>query len=176
MRQKMNPVIFSAAFLVITLVSCKPRKAIELKEAIVQKERIAFNILLDKNGPGEQKLASLVKDDYKGALAFVDQEEKAFDKLIGEIAALPADGVKQGNELKTAAADYYTALKELQIFDRQEITQRELSSRVEGEALQAAQDSILELSRRKQEMFKKVYEKEGAFHQALEKFSSVNGI
>jgi hypothetical protein len=176
MRRIMQPVIFSAALLLITLVSCKPQKAIELKAAIVQKERIAFNILLDKNGPGEQKLASLVKDDYKGALAFVDQEEKEFDKLIAEIAALPADGIQQGNELKTAALDYYGALKDLQIYDRQEIVQREASSRTEGEALRAAQDSILQLSRRKQDMFKKVYEKESAFHQALEKFSSVNGI
>lgn len=176
MRQGIKPVILFAAFLLITLVSCKPRKAIELKAAIVQQERVAFNILLDKNGPGEQKLVSLTKNDYKGALAFVDQEEKEFDKLIGEITALPADGIKQGNELKAAAVDYYQALKELHIFDRQEIAQREVSSRTEGEALQAAQDSIIELSRRKQDMFKKVYEKEGVFHQALEKFSTVNGI
>lgn len=176
MRHSMKPVIFSAAFLLIILVSCKPQKAIELKAAIVQQDRIAFNILLDKNGPGERKLASLVKDDYKGALAAVDQEEKEFDKLIGEITALPADGIKQGNELKTAAVDYYGALKALHIFDRQEIAQREISSHTEGEALQAAQDSILELSRQKQGMFKKVYEKESAFHQALEKFSDVNGI
>jgi hypothetical protein len=172
----MKPVIFSAALLLLTLVSCKPRKAIELKEAVVQKERIAFNILLDKNGPGEQKLVSLTKDDYKGALAFVDQEEKAFDQLIAEITALPADGIQQGNELKAAAADYYDALKDLHVFDRQEITQRETSAHAEGEALRAAQDSILALSRQKQDLFKKVYEKERDFHQALEKFSSVNGI
>jgi hypothetical protein len=176
MRRNLKPVILFAAFLLITLVSCKPRKAIELKTAIVQKDRIAFNIILDKNGPGERKLASLVKDDYKSALASVDEQEKEFDKLIGEIAALPADGIKQGNELKTAALNYYGALKELHIFDRQEIAQQEASSHFEGEALREAQHKILELSRQKQGMYKKLYEKERTFYQALEKFSAVNGI
>lgn len=176
MRRNMNPIIFSAAFLLITLVSCKPQKAIELKAAIDQQERTVFNILVGKNGSEEQKLESLVKDDYKGALSFVDQQEKEFDKVIGEIAALPADGVKQGDQLKTAAMDYYGALKELHIFDRQEIAQQEISSHTDGEALRAAQHKILELNRQKQEMYKKVYEKEKAFHEVTEQFNSANGI
>lgn len=176
MRRNMNPVIFSAVLLLITLGSCKPQKAIELKAAIDQKERTVFNILAGKNGSEEKKLAFLIKDDYKSALAAVDQQEKEFDQLIKEIHALPTEGTKQGDELKAAAANYYNALKELHLFDRQEIVQREASLNSEGEALRAAQHKILELGRQKQVMFQKVYERESAFHQAMEKFNSVNGI
>lgn len=176
MRRNMNPVIFSAVLLLIILGSCKPQKAIELKAAIDQKERTVFNMLVGKNGSEEKKLAFLVKDDYKSALAAVDQQEKEFNQLIREIAELPTEDIKQGNELKTAAVNYYDALKALHLFDRQEIVQREASSNSEGEALQAAQHKILELGRQKQVMFQKVYEKESAFHQAMEKFNSVNGI
>lgn len=176
MRRSTNLLIISATFLLVSLVSCKSRKAIELKESIVQKERVAFNILVDKKGLASQKLESLVKDDYKGALAFLDQEEQAFNELIKEIETLPAEGIKQGNELKTAAVNYYTALKELQIFDRQEIAQREASSQIKGEELWAAQHKILQLSVQKQGMYKKLYEKEQAFYKALEKFSAVNNL
>lgn len=176
MRQNSKLLIFSAAFLLISLVSCKPRKAIEFKEAIVQKERTAFNILLDKNSTQEQKLVCLTKNDYKGALALVDQQEKEFNSLIKEIETLPADDIKQGNELKTAAVDYYVALKELHIYDRVEIAHLEASFSLKDEELRAAQNKILELSRQKQNMYKKVYEKERTFHQALEKFNSVNSI
>lgn len=176
MRRSIKLIIFSAAFLLIGLASCNPRKAIEFKEAIVQKERVAFNILIAKNGSEEQKLKYLVEDDYKGALASVDRQEKEFDTLIREIEALPVEGIKQGSELKTAAMNYYVALKELQVFDRLEIAHQEASLHFEGEELRVAQHRSLELSRQKQRMYKKLYEKERAFYRALEKFSSVNSI
>ncbi|MBC9930182.1 hypothetical protein [Chitinophaga qingshengii] len=55
--------------LLIGLGACKPRKAIALKEAITQKERVAFNIIVGNDGAGEQKLHCLLKKDYPGALA-----------------------------------------------------------------------------------------------------------
>lgn len=176
MKHHKISVIFSAAFLLITLVSCKPRKAIALKESIAKQERVAFNILLGKNGPESQKLSCLVKEDFKGALAAVDKQEKAFDQLIRELETLPAEGIKQGNELKTAAVNYYTAVREMQLFDRVVITQQEVSAGMKGEELYAAQDKILELSRRKQDMSQKVHEKENELHLAMEKFNSVNGL
>jgi hypothetical protein len=176
MRQNPKLIILSAVFLLVSFVSCKPRKAIELREAIVQKERTAYDILLAKNGPETQKLDCLVKDDYKGALAFVDKEEQAFNKLIKEIEALPADGIEHGNELKTAALSYYAALKELHVYDRREIEHQEITLRSTGEELRAAQHKILELSRQKQTMYKKVYEEERKFHEAMENFNSVNRI
>jgi hypothetical protein len=172
----MKLMTFSAALLLITLASCKPRKAIEFREAIVQKERVAFNILLDKNGSESRKLDCLVKEDYKGALTFVDQEEAAFDTLIQEIKTLPVDGIKEGNELKAAAVNYYVALKELHIFDRAEIVQREATQHSGGEELRAALDKIFTLNVQKQEMYKKVYEKERELHEALTKFNDVNSI
>lgn len=176
MRHSAKLIIFSTAILLISLTACKPRKAIEFKETIVQKERVAFNILVDKNGSESQKLNCLIKEDYKGALASVDKQEQEFNKLINDIETLPADGIKQGEELKAAAVSYYVALKDLHVFDRAEIAQREVSHNTKGEALQAALDKILELGIRKQDMYKKVYEKESALSQAMEKFNTANNI
>lgn len=176
MRQNSKWTIFSTAFLLIALVSCKPRKAIEFREAIVQKERSAFRILLGKNSTQEKKLLCLTKNDYKGALALVDQQEKEFNSLIKEIETLPADDIKQGKELKTAALDYYVALKELHLHDRVEISNLESTLTLKDEELRAAQHRIVELSRQKQNMYDKVYEKEKVLHDATEKFNSVNGI
>lgn len=168
--------ILAVSLLLITLASCKSKRAIEFREAIVQKERVAFNILVGKSGPDEQKLECLVKEDYKGALAFLNKEEKEFDKLINDIETLPADGIQQGKELKRAAVNYYVALKELQIFDRAEITHREAAQHSEGDELWAAQKKIIALNLQKQDMYKKVYEKEKALHEALIKFNEVNSL
>lgn len=168
--------MLAAAFLLVSMASCKPRKAIALKENIVRKERMVFNMLVGKNGLEEQKLNFLVKNDFQGALAQVDKQEKEFDQLIREIETLPAEGIRQGHELKTAAVAYYTALKELHVFDREEISQREAIQQAGGEALRAAQDKYLELNLQKQDRYKKVYEKERAFYQALEQFNAVNDI
>lgn len=172
----MRLIVFSTVFLLISFTSCKSREAIEFREAIVQKERVASNMLLGKNGLESRKLDHLIKNDYKGALALVDKQEEGFNKLIKEIETLPADGIKQGNELKTAAADYYIALKELHLFDRVEITHREASLHMEGETLQAAQNKSLQLTLQKLDMYKKVYEKDSVFYHSLEKFNSANGI
>lgn len=172
----MRLIIFSTVFLLIGLASCKPRKAIAFKDAIVQKEQVAFNIVAGENGAGDQKLQHLVKEDYKGALTWVDREEEEFNKLVKDIEALPAEGIKQGNELKAAAVDYYVALKELQIFDRVEITHREASLHMKGEALDTANHRTLQLSLQKQDLYKKVYEKESVLSQVMEKFNSANGI
>ncbi|MGN7722043.1 hypothetical protein [Chitinophaga sp. 22620] len=174
-RNKLST-IFSAAFLLIILVSCKPRKAIALRENIVQKERVAFKILVGKNGSNEQKLKYLISNDYKNAVTMVDKQEKEFDALIKEIETLPAEGIQQGNELKTAAANYYVAVKELTVFDRIEITHQEAYSHMQGKELDTALHKNLELSIQKQELYKKVYEKEKAFSEALENFNTVNNL
>lgn len=168
--------IFSAAFLLVTLVACKPRKAIAFRESIVQKERVAFKILVGKNGTDEQKLKYLINKDYKNAAMMVDKQEKEFNALIKEIETLPAEGIQQGNELKTAAVNYYVAVKELTVFDRIEITHQEAYSRMQGKELDTALHKNLELSIQKQELYKKVYEKEKALSGALEKFDAVNNL
>lgn len=169
-------IVFPFICLLIGLGACKPRKAIALKEAITQKERFAFNILVGDSSAEVQKLHCLIKSDYPGALAALDREEKDFNKLIDEIKSLPATDIKQGEELKTAAVDYYTELKTLQLFDRNEIKQRQLSVPLKGEELDAAQKKILELSIQKQGMYKKVYQRDSVLQQALKIFSTTHGI
>jgi hypothetical protein len=172
-----KPIQWAIVFLLISLAACKPRKAIQLREAIVQKERTALSILVGKGGAEEQKLQCLIKGDYAGALAALDREEKDFDRLIDSIRLLPAAGIKQGDPLKAAAVGYYTALKTLQVFDRQEVTQQEIAHRLKGddEAMKA-HEKIYELSLQKQELYKKVYEKDSTFQRAKEQFNAEHGI
>jgi hypothetical protein len=170
----MKSIIFSLAFLLISLTSCKSPKASDFREAIIQKERVAFVIVLGKHGSETQKLERLIKNDYKGALTLVDKQAREFDKLIKDIEALPAKDIKQGNALKNAAINYYTALKELHYFDRKEIAQSEAILQLKNEELRAAQHNLVELARQKKALYEKLYKQEGVFHDALQKFNSVN--
>lgn len=88
---------------------------------------MAFNILVGKNGPNEQKLSCLIKQGFKCAIAAIARQEAAFDQLIKEITALKTDHIAEGNVLKKANISYYTAVKSLQTFERQEIAQQQIS-------------------------------------------------
>lgn len=167
---------FIAIFLLISLAGCKPQKAIRLKEAIDQKEKTAFNIVVGKGGAEEQKLQCLVKGDYQGALAALDREEEDFDRLIDSIRVLPAADIKQGEPLKAAAVDYYTALKTLQLFDRHEVAQQEAARRMKGDSAMDAYKKIYELNVQKQGMYKTVYEKDSALQEAKKRFNAEHGI
>lgn len=167
---------FIAIFLLIGLAGCKPKKAIQLREAIDQKEKTAFNIVVGKGGAEEQKLQCLIKGDFQGALAALDREEKDFDRLIDSIRVLPAAGIKQGEPLKAAAVEYYTALKTLQLFDRNEVAQQEAARRMKGDSTMNAYKKIYELNVQKQGMYKNVYEKDSVFHEAKKRFNAEHGI
>lgn len=78
--------------------------------------------------------------------------------------------------MKAAVVDYYTALKTLQIFDRQEVTQLEIAHRLKGDKAMGAHEKIYKLSLEKQELFKKVYEKKAVLQQAKERFNAAHGI
>jgi hypothetical protein len=172
-----KPIVrWTIAILLISLAACKPKKAIYLKAAIDQKERTAFNIVVGKEGAEEQKLHCLVKGDYQGALAALDREEKDFDRLIDSIRALPAAGIKQGEPLKAAAVDYYTALKNLQLFSRQEIIMQDNAQRLQGDTAMEAHKKIHELNIQRQELYKQMYEKEAALRKAKEQFNAAHGI
>ncbi|NLR63487.1 hypothetical protein HGH92_04130 [Chitinophaga varians] len=172
-----RPIHFWVIALLLTgLTACQPKKAIRLRAAILQKERTAFNILVGKGGAEEQKLQCLIKSDYQGALAALDREEKDFDRLIDSIKLLPATDIKQGEPLKAAAIDYYTALKTLQLFDRQEVSQQEIAHRLKGDEAMAAHEKIYELSLQKQELYKKVYVKDSVFERTKEQFNAAHGI
>lgn len=172
----MNRNIFIVIFLLIGLTACTSRKASELKRIITQKKDSTITILLRKGGPEEEKLACLIKEDFKGALQAIDKQEKEFNDIIGEIAALPVDGIPQGPALKAAATDYYTYLRDLQLFDRKEIAVREVTHGTNDEKIQKAQDDLMELDKEKIAMNKKMSEKIAALNEALEKFSAANHL
>lgn len=172
--KRMN--IFLVVFLLISFTSCKSRRTIEFREAIVQKERVAFNIVLGKNGSEVQKLERLIKNDYKGALALVDKQAREFDQLIKDIESLPADGIRQGEALKRAAVDYYAALKELHFFDRREIAQSEAIHQLGDEELSVAQHELVALAHEKKIFYEKVYRQEEMFATVLKKFDAANDI
>lgn len=169
-------IFFLTACLLLSLASCKPRKAMEFKERIVQKERVAFNILVGKNGSEGKKLDLLIKGDYKGAQAAIDQQEKEFNELLKSIETLQADDIKLGTELKAAAVQYYTALKQLQLSDRESIIHEEALHHLKGDSLETSQNKLLELSRQKQDLYKIVYERETSLYETIRKFDSANGI
>ncbi len=165
-----------AVALLLAMTACKPKKAIEFKQTIAQQERHALDILISKGGIDEQKMNCLIKHDFKGALLAVDKEEQAFNKIINDITSLSADGIRQGEALKKAAADYYTALKDLHIYDRQEIEQQAASQDPDEEKAKKALDKYIQLGMDKQNMYGAVYKKEASFQKALEEFERANGI
>ncbi|GAA3757212.1 hypothetical protein [Flavobacterium ginsengiterrae] len=168
--------LFVTAFLFITLSSCKSSKAVDFKESLAKSERRAFDIILGKNGSGEKKLNYLVNDDYKGALAAVDQQAIEFDKLIDDINKLSTNDVTEGEPLKIATLEYYKALKALHVFDRKEIEQQALLSELKNNELNIAQNNLIALAHQKKLLYTAVYKKEALLHTAAENFNAANGI
>jgi len=165
-------------FLLALFASCQSKKAIGLKETLEKKERVAFNILVGKNGPNEQKLNCLIKRDFNCAIAAIAQQEQQFDKLIKEITALETADIKAGDALKKATADYYQAVKELQTFERLEIAQQQISNnkahtdKVRDEAMRKLGDLLKE----KQEMYQTVYQREASLSAAQKEFTAANRL
>jgi hypothetical protein len=169
--------IFSLLVVIIAaLASCKPRKAIEFRAAIQQKERAATAIIVGKGGPDDRKDSLLIIEDFKGALQATDEEEQALNNIIQEIKMLSTEGVKEGAQLKTAAINYYAALKALEAYDRKEIAQQEISIGDDKEKASAAQDSLMKLAVDKRKLYDEVYKKEAVLLKALQEFEKANGI
>ncbi|HWV74871.1 MAG TPA: hypothetical protein VN040_24295 [Pseudosphingobacterium sp.] len=165
-----------AIFLLIGLSSCKPRKAIDLKEAIAQNERRLFGILLSKDSPKERKLKCLINDDFKGALLAIDTIELQLNAVIKETSSLPVDGTVQGEDVKTAAVNYYTALQHLHTFDRQEISWLKMNNDKDAEKAKKAQHELLQLGYKKKTFFQQVYDTEQALDKELKSFDKANDL
>ncbi|MFX1706867.1 hypothetical protein PV783_23050 [Chitinophaga sp. CC14] len=168
--------IFIVIFLMVGLLSCKSKKATAFREAIVQKDSSAFHILVGKEGLEEEKLTCLIKRDFKGALRAIDKQEQAFDSIIKEITILPADGIREGTALKTAAVNYYTSVRDLQLFDRQEIAAQEAMFHTNADTVAKAQDNVLLLTKEKLKMSGVTNEKRIALDEALKKFNQANNL
>lgn len=168
--------IFLLAFLFVVLNSCKSPMIAEFRESIIQKERVAFHIILGKDGTGNKKLNFLANGDLKGASAAINQQATEFDKLIESIELLSTDGIPEGETLQIAAIDYYRALKDLHFFERKEIEQQELIGQSNDKDLKLAQDQLIELAKQKKSLYEKVYEKEHLLSLALDQFDKANGL
>jgi hypothetical protein len=166
------------AALILILASCQSKKAVHLKTALEQKDRIIFNIMVGKDGPSERKLKCLIDGDFKCALLAIDEEEWAFDKIINEINALETANTKYGNELKTATANYYKAVKDLEVFDRLDIVQQQISqNKINTEKVRdAAMHKQLQLSRKKLEIHKIISKKGQIMAEVQEQFNSANHL
>lgn len=168
------------SFLIISLffllVSCQHRDAIDFKAKILAQERTAFNIVLAKNGSESKKLEYLIKDNYEAALETVTIQAKEFDKLIQDIKIIPEDDIKEAGSLKTAAIAYYTALKDLHLYDKKEIEQRALIQKLEDKDLRSEQKKLLDLAIQKNALYSKVYKQEEFLNKAFKKFDSANGL
>jgi len=169
---------FLLTLLILILTSCQSKKAVHLKTVLKQKERTIFNIMVGKNGPSERKLKCLIDGDFKCALLAIDEEERAFDKIIGEINALETGGTKCGNELKTATVSYYKAVKDLEVFDRLDIAQQQISqNKTNTEKVRdAAMHKQLQLSRDKLEVHKIINQKEQRLIEVQKQFNSANRL
>lgn len=168
--------IFLLAFLYVVLNSCKSPKTAEFRESIIQKERVAFRIILGKDGPGNKKLNFLANGDFKGASAAIDHQATEFDKLIESIELLSSDGSPEAETLQIAAIDYYRALKDLHFFERKEIEQQKLIGQSSDKDLKLAQEQLIELAKHKKSLYQKVYKKEHLLSLALDQFDKANGL
>lgn len=167
--------IFLTAFVFITMISCQSSKVADFNESLDRSERKAFDIILGKEGSGEKKLSCLAKDDYKGAIAAVDQQSLEFDMLIADIRKLPTDGIPEGESLKKASLEYYQALKNLHTFDRKEIEQQAILRTLKNNELKITQN-LITLARQKKMLYTAVYEKEAFLHSSVKKFDAANGF
>lgn len=113
--------------LILSLISCQSKKAAGLKITLEEKGRAVFNIMVGKNGHNERKLKCLINGDFHCAQQAINEEEQAFNKIIKEINALQTDHIKHGDELKAATINYYEAVKALEISDRLDIAQQQIS-------------------------------------------------
>lgn len=165
------PVLF-----LLSLAGCKPQKAIDFKASILHLEDSAKNIVLAKESIEEKKLQYLIKHDFKGAMLAVQKEEQAFNDLLKEIQAIPADGIKLGDSVKIAATEYYTILRDVFTHDKKEIPFRELAYASNPQTVSMANDRLLELTKEKLKLHEIVNQKDEALQNALKRFSTVNGI
>ncbi|PWN70614.1 hypothetical protein C1631_011695 [Chryseobacterium phosphatilyticum] len=167
--------IFSV-LLTVGLISCTSEKAVDFKKEITAQEQIVFNALINKEGYETEKSLSIIKRDYDRALSFINKEEQLFDSVIKHLSILSDDHIKEGAPVKTAAISYYKAMKDLFLLDRQSIQQQKITFSKDIRKVDKAQDSILQISRKKLEFHKIVEARNMDLQKALEKFDQANNI
>lgn len=165
-----------AISVLLAFASCKPQRAIDLKDAISGNEKYLKDIILSEGSAQEEKLNCLINNDFTGALAAIDKQEVQFDSLIKRTSAFSVERVELGDSLKGAAIDYYQALKTLHMADRAEIAQQIITHSKDTAKIKIAQDKILELLKQKQILFQQVFDTDEKMQTALGRFDKENGL
>lgn len=147
----------------IVLFSCENKKAVKLRQLIDQQEKQSFSMLVGQKGLESKKLNYLIAYEYDSALAVVDQQEAEFNKIIKDLEKAKTEGISKGKELQQTSISYYTAIKNLYLFSRQEIELEKLSRNGKGAEADSAQRRLLNLYREKKHLYEKVYQSENDF-------------
>lgn len=165
-----------ALLLFLGLLSCKSEKAANFEKTITDQEQILSNALIGKEGYESQKNQYLVKNNFKGALASLNQEEKVFDSIITRLSALSTDDIKESLPVKTAAIGYYKAIKNSFLIDRLSIEQQQLTLTKDTLKIDKARDSLLQISRKELDLYKVIAEKQSELQKALKNFNQANNL
>ncbi|MDR6922628.1 hypothetical protein [Chryseobacterium sp. 2987] len=167
----------TAAFIIfIVLFSCENKKAVKLRQIIDRQEKQSFRMLVGEKGLEEKKLNYLIAHEYDSALAVVDQQEAEFNKIIGDIQKANTDGVSQGKELQHTSVNYYTAIKNLYLFSKQEIESEKLIRNGKRAEADSAMKRIEFLYREKKQLYDKVFQSENDFYKTRQTFLKENKL
>lgn len=173
-------VYFKVPFLLlmfIAIISCSNKKSGDFKKAITDKQSESFNMLLGEKGWESRRLDYIIKNDYAKALYAVDEQEKGFDKIIQDLKALNTENIAKGSEVQKAAVAYYSSLKKLFLFSRNEIIEQEKSMNSQDDKeVDDAQRQLLKISIEKQKMYQEVYKNDEILFRTLKEFDRENGL
>ncbi|AZA90415.1 MULTISPECIES: hypothetical protein [Chryseobacterium] len=169
--------LFLAQLLLLGLLSCKSEKTANFEKTVTDQEQIASNTLIGKNGYEIQKNQYLIKKNFEGALTSLDQQEQLFNSIIKTLSGLSTDGIKESSPVKTTAIGYYKAMKNLFLIERLSIEQQQqLTFTKDTIKIDKAQDSLLQIDRKKLDLYKVVAEKQSEFQKALKSFNQANNL
>lgn len=106
----MKAKFFIAALLLISLVSCKSKQALDFNDKIVKMER---DLQPELTKTESDISAHYNKGDYPAIAATAAKMEGLVEKKLEEIKGLSTSGIKGADELKTAFIDYFTYIKKI---------------------------------------------------------------
>lgn len=134
-------------------------------------------MLIGEKGFESVKLDDLIAHDYTKALYIIDKEEAEFNTIIKDIEKANTEGIQKGKEVQQAAVNYYSVMKDLFMFSRQEIEQEKLMRYSKSEKeIRSAQEKMLELGREKQKLYQKVFKADEKLFTIRRQFESENQL
>lgn len=144
----------------IIYVSCSNKRAALLIEQLDLQEKKATAIVLAETGTESRKLNYLIAAEYDSALKVTAQQQTEFDSIIVAIQALPTNDLEGAEELKNKTIQYYSSLKTLYGYSKNETLQQKLLENATSANQKDLQDGVLLLAKKKQALFQSVYRAE----------------